>query len=174
MAADGTWELTGVNELLANLANLNEIAKGKAGRSAMRAAAKVIQQHAIANAMAIDDPETPNKIPINIAVQFNNKLFKATGDLSFRVGVAGGAKFRKLNPGNKKGPGGDTWYWRLVEFGTKDIAARPFIRPALGENTQEATDAFLRRFQMAINTQRRAEKRAWAAKVRAQMYGSAS
>lgn len=170
MADKVTWELSGVNEVLANLQSLAEVPQSRAGRSAMRAAANVIRDAAIRNSKVIDDPDTPNQIFANIAVQFNSRLFRRTGDLGFRVGVAGGAKYRLENPG-KKGPGGDTWYWRLREFGTKDTKAHPFIRPALSNNTQEATAQFFKRFQAAITAQRRLEKRQYAAMVRQSIYG---
>ena len=35
--------------------------------------------------------------------------------------------------------GTDAFYWTFVEFGTSKMAARPFIRPALEENTAQAT-----------------------------------
>lgn len=156
MAANATWELNGVNELLANIKELKQV-PNKEGRAAGRAAANVIKAALIANAEKIDDPETPNKIPLNVAVQFNSRLYKRTGDMGFRVGLAGGAKFKGSG---KKGPGGDTWYWRLVEFGTKDFAAHPFVRPALANRTREATDAFLARFKKAIEASLKKQRRA--------------
>lgn len=171
MADDtATWEIVGVNELLANLQTLKDTPHSKPGRAAMRAAALVIKEKLIANAKVLDDPETPNKIYENVDVRFNGRLFKRTGDLGFRVGFLGGAKYRGLNPG-KKGPGGDTWYWRLLEFGTKDTAAHPFVRPALANNTQEATEAFIRRFQRAIVAAKRRERRKAIADVRRRLYG---
>lgn len=159
MAVSATWELVGANELLATLKDLKGMAGTKEGKSAARAAAVVIQKALKVNAQGIDDPETPNSIPLNIAIGFNNRLFKQTGDLGFRIGVNGGAKYRKNNPG-KKGPGGDTWYWRLVEFGTKDFAAHPFVRPALAMHTQEATEAFIKRFKAAIATTLKKQRKA--------------
>lgn len=38
-------------------------------------------------------------------------------------------------------PGGDTWYWRFLEFGTEKTRARPFIQSTLAENVQAVTDA---------------------------------
>lgn len=173
MAVNATWELVGVNELLATLKDLKGMAGTKEGKSAARAAAVVIQKALKANALAIDDPETPNSIPLNIAIGFNNRLFKSTGDLGFRIGVNGGAKYRRIHKG-KKGPGGDTWYWRLVEFGTKDFAAKPFVRPALAMHTQEATDAFMRRFKAAIAATIAKQKKAEIAAVRARLYGGST
>ena len=59
-----------------------------------------------------------------------------------RAGVMGGVPARARREELRKGlPGGDTFYWRFVEFGTKYVAARPFMRPAFDQNTQTATDA---------------------------------
>ena len=35
----------------------------------------------------------------------------------------------------------DPFYWRFLEFGTKDISARPFLAPALANKRQQAIDA---------------------------------
>jgi len=40
------------------------------------------------------------------------------------------AKSKLQNSLNK---GGDTFYWRFLEFGTKSIKARPFMRPAMAK-----------------------------------------
>ena len=79
-----------------------------------------------------------------------------------RVGVRGGAmsyantkeNVRKgkigkkyLTPGDKTNPGGDTWYWRLVEVGTSRSAAKPFLRPALNNNVDGVQDGFVTDFK---------------------------
>ena len=46
--------------------------------------------------------------------------------------------------------GKDAYYARFVEFGTVKVPARPFIRPALEENVQRATNAIADRLRARI------------------------
>lgn len=142
------FKLDGVDALRKNLAMLSKEVQLKTARTAARKAANVIRDAAKANAERIDDTETANSIARNIVVQASAKDFKRTGDLIFRIGVRGGAKSRK---DNEKNPGGDTFYWRFIEFGTSKKAARPFLLPALRDNIQSATDTFVREFDAGLN-----------------------
>ena len=120
----------------------------KGGRSALRKAANLISNAVKANARRLDDPETSEQIEENVAVRWSSKKFKRTGDLMFRVGILGGAR----PSGNSKGaPGGDTWYWRMLEFGTRKMSASPFMRPALERNTHAATVEFVQQAKKAID-----------------------
>jgi len=58
-------------------------------------------------------------------------------------------------------PGGDTFYWRFLEFGTSSISPRPFMRPALAENTSEATNIFVNEYEKVLNrvTRRRINRK---------------
>jgi len=147
-------DMQGLEALTAKLQTLKQETRYKGGRTAGRKAANVIANAARARAALIDDPKTAENIMSNIAVRWNNRLFKKTGDIGFRIGVRGGAKSKKENDTN---PGKDTWYWRLIEFGTVKMAARPFMRPALQESAQQATNTFISEYQKAID---RAIKRA--------------
>lgn len=175
-----SFELRGVNELMIKLEGLDDEARRKGGRAALRKAANLVRDAAIAGALELDDPETAEQIAKNIAVRWSSKLYRSTGNLGFRVGVLGGARStsrdalksarRRRRQGvkslddlgeiagkGKLNPGGDTWYWRHVEFGTSDTSATPFMRPALSNNVAAATDVFIREFDKAID---RAIKRA--------------
>jgi len=147
MADSISFQLQGIDSLLNKFASISDEVKKKGGRSSLRKAANLIAEKARQNARAIDDPETPASIPNNIAVRWNGRLNKRTGDLGFRVGVLGGAQ---PQPGN-------VGYWRFLEFGTETSIAKPFMRPALANNINEATSVFLREYEKAID---RAIKRA--------------
>jgi HK97 gp10 family phage protein len=142
------WKITGEYDYFGRLEGLPIAMRAKGIRYAGRKAANVIQTAAVSNASRIDDPATAEHIAANIVVRFSNKTFKRTGDILFRVGVLGGARdysaYGEITTGRdaSKNPGGDTWYWRLVEFGTEDTAAQPFMRPALENNIQKATNEF--------------------------------
>lgn len=159
--------LKGVGELNAKLQRLAKDMQFKGGRSALRAGALVVAAQLRANAATIDDPQTAEQISKNVAVRFSPKTFRENGNLKFRVGILGGARApegskqaraterRRNRRGNAsledlgeiagKGsgnPGGDTFHWRFVEFGTQKAAAQPFMRQALPQSAQQATDAF--------------------------------
>jgi HK97 gp10 family phage protein len=164
--ADGLdVKFTGLEELRGKLQELSKDIQFKGGRYALRKAAQVVRDAARANAMRIDDPGTSESIAKNITERWNGRLNKATGDLGFRIGVAGGAKGYAAASGEVQGkgkgnPGGDTFYWRFVEFGTKNAAARPFLRPAMTENTQAATDEFIKQYDKAAERAIRRAKKA--------------
>lgn len=150
-----TVKMDGVDALNRKLEGLKYDVQKKGGRFALRKAAQVIRDAARQNAQQVDDSETGRSIAQNITEKWNGRLNKTTGDLGFRVGVQGGAK---VPSGNKdEGAGGPTPHWRLLEFGTEKMQARPFFARALPENAQKATDVFIEQFGRAID---RALKRA--------------
>lgn len=178
--ADTVFSLIGVGRLTATIAAVKHETSRKGGRFALRKAAALIANAVKQNAERLDDPETKEMIAKNITIRFGSKRFKQTGDLMFRVGVLGGARVtspdaeRSARRRRKKGiasledlgefagegkgnPGGDTFYWRFIEFGTVYIPANPFMRQALESNIGAATAAFLTHYQKALD---RAIKRA--------------
>lgn len=141
--------MTGMAELKEKLEKVSNDMVNKGGRSALRSAANVIRKEAKLNAERIDDPNTPEKIADNIAVRWDRDTFRKTGNPAFKVGVLGGAK-----KGGKKsgaGKGGDTFYWRFLEFGTAKMAAKPFMRPAMDAKQQEAVDKFVEAYKKQLD-----------------------
>lgn len=157
MAVGFEATLTGIDDVIGRMHGLPIALKKKGFRYAGRKAANVIQAAAVANALRIDDPDTAQQIAKNIVVRFSNRTFKQTGNVMFRVGVLGGARdysaYGEITTGKdaSQNPGGDTWHWRLVEFGTEDTAAKPFMRPALQDNTQAATNEFINQLDKWID-----------------------
>jgi len=143
------FSLQGIEELNAKLSAISNDLKFKGGKLALRRAANFIADKARQYQKEhIDDPKTPNEIHKNIMVQFGKKRFASTGDLMFRVGIQGGAV---LNTSSKPGTGGYTFYWRFIEFGTEQVAARPFMRPALQNNDIKAADIFVHEYKKSID-----------------------
>lgn len=130
-------EIKGADEIIKKLERLANAGKLKASRTALLQSANVVKKAAVTKAKVIDDPATANDISKNISVQFDRKSFNRNGDVKYRIGVAGGAK-----EGGNGGRGGDTYYWRFPEFGTRYIPAQPFLRPAIDENKEAAVDKF--------------------------------
>lgn len=131
------FEIHGLENLQSKLEQLNNPRKVKSAvRKALRQGANIVRDAARANAKAIDDPETKEKIWRNIAVQGGKSKNKNV--LVMRIGVKGGASFSNPNPPSETG--GDTRHWRWIEFGSVNNPAVPFMRPALSNNIQPATN----------------------------------
>ena len=161
--ADGVeFELVGLDELRGKLKELSSDIQLKGGRYALRKASNVVRDAAKINASRVDDPATAESIEKNIAIRWDGRRFKRSKDLGFRVGVLGGAKGYAKASGEVQGkgkanPGGDTFYWRFLEFGTEKMSAQPFLRRALAENVNAATNEFIKEYGKAAD---RALKRA--------------
>lgn len=157
MAETIEFSLTGLDSLLGKLDAVSYDVKRKGGRAALRKAAQVIAQKAREGAERLDDKETGRSIADNIALRWNGRLFKRSGDLGFRVGVLHGAVLRDGGDLSANSP---TPHWRLLEFGTEKMPAAPFMRPALADNISEATNTFLTEYEKSIDRAiRRAARR---------------
>lgn len=145
--------IEGINELTKHLDGISVMTRGKAGQTALRNAAKVIAAQIESNARRIDDPATPESIPVNVAIRQSTRFKKATGDLKFRIGIQGGAQTPDSDEEERKnaGPGGATFYWRMLEFGTSRARARPFVRPAVRQKAQEALNTFVREYNKSLD-----------------------
>lgn len=155
---DLQYKLEGLDAVLKKMRALPVDVRMKGARYAMRKSANLVRDAAVMNAEKLNDPKTREEISKNIAVRFASREAKRTGDVMFRVGVLGGAMTAYSNTrynrrkrlvgkayqveGDIGNPGGDTFYWRFLEFGTQHIGARPFMRPALEQNIGAATDEF--------------------------------
>lgn len=173
--ADGLqFQLDGLDDLLNKMDGLVHDMKLKGGRFALRKAAQSLQRQAIDNAQRLNDPETAEDISKNIAVRWSGRRYRRTGDLMFRVGILGGARsssksavkserrrrragiksLKELGEVEGKGkgnPGGDTYYWRFLEFGTAQMAARPFMRPVPDQAGQKAVSEFVTQYGKALD-----------------------
>lgn len=160
MADTIEFSLVGLDGLLGKLDSVKQDVKFKGGRFALRKAAQLIAEKARENWHKVDDEETARSIAANIALRWNGRLFRRTGDLGFRVGVLHGALIRiKGNP--DPGVNGPTPHWRLIEFGTEKMQAQPFMRSALADNIAAATSTFISEYERAIDRAiRRAAKKA--------------
>ncbi|HGY9636451.1 TPA: HK97-gp10 family putative phage morphogenesis protein [Pseudomonas putida] len=157
--ADGVdFSILGLDSLLGKLSEVSVDVRHKGGRAALRKAAQVVVQKAKAGAERIDDKATGRSISDNIALRWNGRLFKRTGDLGFRIGVLHGAV---LKDGGDLSSNAPTPHWRLIEFGTEKMPAAPFMRPALADSISEVTNTFVIEYEKAIDRAiRRAAKKA--------------
>lgn len=143
MAGDIEFSIVGIDPLVEKLKNVTTDMRYRTGRSALRKAAQRLVEIAKQNARGLDDPATPRSIADNITLRWNGRLWKNTGDLGFRVGVFGGAVLGRKGDPKNLAKGARTPHWRLLEFGTKVSPAKPFLRPALANHTQEITNVFV-------------------------------
>lgn len=163
---NSNFALEGFDNLYKLLAEVKVDVKMKGGRYALRKTADVLAERVRERARKIDDPATAENIAANIAVRFSPRRFKQTGNLAFRVGVMGGARQYSNSAsnrrrgragqtyetgGDKRNPGGDTWYWRLVEFGTADAPAQPFMRPAIQASQDVLVSTFAAEYQKGLD-----------------------
>ena len=117
----------------------------KAGRQAMN----IVRDAARANAKAIDDPITVEKIHKNITVQAGKT--KDKNSIKIRVGIKGGAGQNQHSVSTAGLSGGDTRHWRFIEFGTSTIPAIPFMRAALANNVEAVIGRFSQSFMQQLN-----------------------
>lgn len=120
------------------------LAVGRAARYGMRAVRDKARSEAKSQ---WDDPSTDTDISKNIVVRAHPRRGLKKHEIGARVGVLGGSKAPAKAAGEVAGagkgnPGGDTWYWRLLEFGFvhrsgKSVPPRPVIRPALESEKDE-------------------------------------
>lgn len=153
--ADGVQlKIEGLAALKGKLSEISDDLRRKSGRAALRKAANVIATKARSNALRVDDPHTGRSIADNIALRWNGRLFKRTGNLGFRVGVLHGAVLKNYPD---KGMNAPTPHWRLLEFGTEKMKAQPIMRPAIESSVNEVISTFTTEYEKGID---RAIKRA--------------
>ena len=121
----------------ARLKEMSEKAGKQTVRQAARKAMTPVKDQIIATA-PIDRSEDADNVRIVDNVAMTSKWNDDT--LTVRIGIKGGAKENPDTP----------WYWRQVEFGNKNMPARPFMAPALEANTQQIIDAVTAELRKAI------------------------
>lgn len=162
--------IDGLPELSERLKSIGEDMKFKSGRFALRRAANVVRDAAQRKADQLDDVSTPESIALNVAVRWSRRRFQSSGDLMFRVGILGGARRYAddrwnrakgragkyyTTSGNiltKTAPGGDTYYWRYLELGTRYMTKKDaFMLPAMLENMNKAEDEFVKQYGLKLD-----------------------
>lgn len=151
MANDAVeFSILGLDSVLGKLEAVSYDVRRKGGRSSLRKAAQMLKGIAQENAREIDDSATGRSIANNIDLRWNGKLFKQTGDLGFRVGVLQGAVLAKKGEAVDTSATAKTPHWRLLEFGTEKIPARPFMRRSLADHINEITNEFVNQYDAAL------------------------
>jgi HK97 gp10 family phage protein len=133
---DVEFHLTGAEEIHRRLKAVGDEKRvKKLATAAARKGMNVVRDAARRNAKMIDDPQTAEVIAKNIVTANSPRGGRRIGGVWMRVGVMGGANTRSPGQGVAGLPGKDTRHWRYIEFGAENVAAHPFMRPALEANT---------------------------------------
>ncbi len=152
-------------EGLAELANALRELPVRVQRNGLRvsvyAGAKVIREEARVRAPVAaqylgPDQPPPGTLKRSIIMKQIPELSSLTRQ-TFFVMVRHGKKYR--HQGKRGNLSQDAWYWRFLEFGTRKMQARPFLRPALEAKRREAVDAIKERLSLQIETEAKALNR---------------
>lgn len=152
MAKRETFKIEGLAELGKALRELPERVARNGLRVSVYAGAKVVRDEARARAPKAAQSLGPNQPPPGTLKR--SVIMKHIPELSsltrqtFFVTVRHGKKYRKQ--GKKGNLSQDAWYWRFVEFGTRKMRARPFLRPSLEAKRREAGQAMKDRLSERI------------------------
>ncbi len=120
-------EIKGLREIVKTFGKVPDSVKRRALRQGLAAGGEVYRVGAIQNAMGIDDPNTKAAIWKNIRNVYGVKRSRMSKNIVQMVTVRNTKR------------GGDTFYWRFVEFGTSHSRAQPFMRPAFESLSTLAT-----------------------------------
>lgn len=156
MADDFQVRLEGVDELKRALAGAAGKIRKQAVRGALRKAAAPVARAARSAAPVLSAPimsatrgviRKPGTVRKAIAIR-NSKEARRQGDEAVYVGVKpltrrGGYSKGKFGKAGKYNPD-DPFYWWWLEFGTRRMRARPFLKPAADQQGATAVGIFMR------------------------------
>lgn len=126
--------ILGLKEIKATLDRLPERLGEKVMRAALRAGAQVIRKDAQARAPVLKKPKwgrkpgtVRNAITIRRSKRDKYGVYLSVKGLSGKqIKLFKGGKVNKKAAYNPDDP----WYWHFLEFGTANMPAHPFLRPA--------------------------------------------
>lgn len=138
--------IEGLADLARSLREMPQDVRRNALRSGMRAGAREIQKDAQRRA-----PVDTGRMRTNVYLKRIPELVTELSEGWF-VGVRMGPKRTrdKATGAVSKDYSRDAWYWRLVEFGTRFVPARPFMRPAFESQKEAAVAAIAARLKARI------------------------
>jgi len=158
MAKVETVRIEGLAQLDRALKELPQRIANRGLRASVYAGAKVIRDEARSRAPKAAQSLGPKQPPPGTLKR--SVIMKQIPELSsltrqtFFVTVRHGKKYR--NQGKRGNLSQDAWYWRFLEFGTRKMVARPFLRPALESRRREAVDAIKQRLSERIEIEAKA------------------
>lgn len=161
MAKVETVRIEGLAELDRALRELPQRIANRGLRTSVYAGAKVIRDEARERApeaaQALGPRQQPPGTLKRSVIMKHIRELSGGGRQTFYVLVRHGKKYR--NQGKRGKLSQDAWYWHFVEFGTRKMSARPFMRPALEARRREAVDAIKERLAQRIEIEAKALNR---------------
>lgn len=153
MADDIKATVRGLDDLKRALGDLPDKIRRQALRNALAAGARWIRDISRAAAPVLDVPtkrRKPGTVRDAIVVR-TSKFARQRGDVGVFVSVRPlkGSRQKKLGRAGRNNPN-DPFYWRFVEFGTRFMAAQPFLRRA-AQQLNGAVDIILAKAGPAID-----------------------
>lgn len=146
-----TVKIEGLDDFKRDLAELAGDLKRRVVRSALRDAAKPMHKAMVAAAPELKKPH-PYRLPGTLKKSILVKASKRFNGKSGEIGVFVAVRKRKGLGGKASARNPfDPFYWRFVEFGTKKMAARPFMGPAFDAHAQGAINIFKARLKTRID-----------------------
>lgn len=151
MASDTvTIKVSGLDELKRALRSASESIRKRAVRAALKDAGRVIQAAAKQAVPVLKAPtkyRRPGTLKRRITVRAS-RLARRDGDEGVFINIrplSGKAQVKRYGKASATNPN-DPYYWRWVEFGTKKMSARSFLRVAATEaNMRQALGVFTAR-----------------------------
>ena len=139
-----TIKVHGLPELSQTLMKLPAELEKRVIMGALRAAAQTIRKEAIVRAPVLQIPDPRRRAG---TLKKNISVRRVKGKTAVYVGVFGASRkkiaaFKAAGGGKGANNPDDPYYWKWVEFGTKKMAARPFLRPAFEAQKYEALRMF--------------------------------
>ena len=134
----------GLQELSQTLMKLPAELEKRVIMGALRAAGQTIRKDAMARAPILEKPDPRRRAG---TLRKNISVRRVKGKTAVYVGVFGASRkkiaaFKAAGGGKGANNPDDPYYWKWVEFGTKKMAARPFLRPAFEAQKYEALRMF--------------------------------
>lgn len=121
---------------LAKLQDKLQALSAKIAKKAMSKAARKAMS-IVRDEVKADAPVDTGDLKANVTLRTSARK---NGIVYARVGIKGGAKANPDTP----------YYFRMVEFGTQDMPAKPFMRPALENSAQQILDIVVRELSEAL------------------------
>ena len=81
----------------------------------------------------------------------NAKAQRKTERRRQRRGQSSLSELGEVSGSGKGNPGGATYYWRFLEFGTQHASAQPIMRPAMNGADMQVINTFTDEFEKAID-----------------------
>jgi len=133
-------EVVGLPDLKRQLEALPRVMRRRVLRNALAAGARLVRDEARRRAPVLS-PENSRRAPYRQPGTVRKAISVRTSKDARREGNVG--VFVNVRPARKGAAGArnpqDPFYWRFLEFGTKKMAARPFLQPATAQLRQALT-----------------------------------